>query len=227
MSLPFVFWFWIRKRMMNQLQTAMIKRFSCQRTAPIAMIGRIAFAALLLLAPSPAEGKRLTKKEYNEKAKEYRKSHSKSDFVEKIEDKMSTARGDRAWKYFQEQLDDGRVSFRKDNVVQFMLPPSHAFSKYTDKAHPAIADAVEFVFRMARAVYFGVIKSLPEAIKDHHDDATSWVFESEYVRYGMYGFLGFFFLNLVFRRFTCGLSAEQKALAELGAKEYAKMKKGN
>ena len=144
------------------------------------MLARALLLATLLLAG--ADAKRLSRKEYNEKAKQYRNSHSKSDFVEKIDENMSTERGDRAWAYFQEQLDDGRIVFTDDSGIQFMLPPSHAFSKYTDLVHPAVADGVETLFRVGRAVYFGTVKALPSKVQNHHDDFFHFLFDSVYVR---------------------------------------------
>lgn len=183
---------------------------------------RLLFASLLLAGLASAA--RLSAKEYERKAEDYKRDHSKDDFISKLsegDEKVSLHRGERAWTYFQEQLEGGRVVFGDSNV-QFMLPPTHAFSRVTDVIHTGIADAVEFVFQMGRQLYFGSVKQLPHHVQSKHDDFFHWLFESKLVRYALYGFVGFFAINMVIRRFTCGLPDDIKKYAAIYEEKKAK-----
>ena len=136
-----------------------------------------AFTLMLLLVG--ADAARLSREEYEKKARAYRNSHTKADLMVRF-DHMTEQRGHRMWEYFQEQLDDGRVSFDSDDLshVKFLLPPSHAFSLVTDAVHPIIADGIETLFWVGRALYYGVLKSMPSKVQTHHDDLFHSLFET-------------------------------------------------
>jgi len=135
--------------------------------------------------------------------------------VNNIDKGMSKVRANRAWAYFQEQLDDGRVIFDGDNSVHFVMPPSHAFSTATDMIHPAIADTVETAFRVVRALHFGTLKAMPSKVQETHDDLFHWAFTSAYIKYAVFGVMGLFFAQMLFTRFTCGMTEEQKKLVRI------------
>ena len=162
----------------------------------------------MLFVAGLASAARLTSEEYERKASDYKAAHSKEDFVSKLSDeKVSIHRANRAWEYFEEQLKGGRVVF-KDSNVQFMLPPSHTFARFTDLIHTGLADGVEFLFSMGRQVYYGSVNQLPQKAQDHHNDFLHWVFESEAVKTGLYCVIAFIIVNTVIRRFTCGLPSD-------------------
>lgn len=110
--------------------------------------------ATLLVAALVAPAAGLTKYEYKEKAAEWRKGHSKEDFLSQfnkdLDKPVEGPRADRLWSYFQEQLDNSGLRFKDDGTVQYSLPITHFISPFVPNV---VAEGLEAVAKMGRKVW--------------------------------------------------------------------------
>ena len=185
--------------------------------------------AVALVTPATAA---MTKYEYTEKAAEWRKSHSKDDFLSQFNKDLSNPvegpRADRLWNYFQEQLDNSGLRFKDDGTVQYSLPITHIISPFVPNV---VAEGLEAVAKVGRKMWYFFTNMLPHGVHEKHHDGVEWLHETGVIyimlgAFGMYAILGF--LNWLVNRFTDGVWPSERAMVaerRRAAAEYLASKK--
>mmetsp|Transcript_40221 Transcript_40221/g.66775 ORF Transcript_40221/g.66775 Transcript_40221/m.66775 type:complete len:191 (-) Transcript_40221:488-1060(-) len=173
--------------------------------------------ALLLLSASSAAA--LSKSDYEEKASSFLKQQTKSGFIEHLNEqevaagrpKVSEKRGDRAWKYFEEQLKQRKAIFSDDDTVAYALPYTHTISRFIPEAWADIIESVlmklDFTHLIPHEYYYPAKVTLHNYQRKIPDHIIS------FVQGGLFAFLAVMFLRMCIGRFTNGLSKETIAAA--------------
>lgn len=184
-------------------------------------------ARLAILVLSASSAAALSKSDYEEKADSFLKGQTKAGFIEHLDEqevaagrpKVSEARGERAWKYFNEQLRKSKAVFSDDEfTVAYALPYTHTISRFIPESWAdAIEDALmllDFTNLIPHEYYY------PAKVTIHHYQGKIPDNVISFMQGGVMAFLAVMFLRLLYGRFTNGLSKETIAMA----RHYDEMK---